>query len=452
MRAFYLGIALLCATGALNAQVKRVLYLTHSAGFRHDSIEVSKRVLGDVAARSGKLEIVSTEDLGTISEASLRQYDAVLFFTSGELALSDAQKAALLSFVRAGKGFAGVHSATDTLYSWAEYGDLIGGYFDGHPWAQEVGIDIEDTGHPAMKHLAPSFRITEEIYQFRAFSRERLRVLMTLDTATVDLRAPGVNRTDGDFALAWTRLYGAGRVFYTALGHFDDTWRDGRFQTMMLNALLWVTGDLEADGAPHRATPVVSGVDDVIAPGSLITINGTGLAGSTATAAATPLPLKLAGTSVTINGIPLPLFEASPTRVIAQARYDVTAPATLAVTTGATGSSAARELHIAPAAPRIVAVVGGKAAGYLVIYATGLGRVDPEAVAGAPGPAQPLARTVLEPIVRVGRVAARLMFSGLAPGLVGVYQINAEWPAEVSAPVDITVESAGRISSAVTLQ
>ena len=451
MRACYLAIALLCATGALNAQVKRVLYLTHSAGFRHDSIEVSKRVLNDIAARSGKLEIVSTEDLSTISEMSLRQYDAVLFFTSGELALSDAQKAALLAFVRGGKGFAGVHSATDTLYSWAEYGDLIGGYFDGHPWAQEVGIDIEDTDHPTVKHLAPSFRITEEIYQFRAFSRERVRVLMTLDTGTVDPRAPGVNRTDGDFALAWTRPYGAGRVFYTALGHFDDTWRDVRFQTMMLNALLWVTGDLQADGAPRRATPVVSGVDDVIAPGGLITINGSDLALWTATAASAPLPTKLGGTSVKINGTALPLFEVSPSRILAQARYDIASPATLVVTSAAIENSAAREVQVAPAAPRIVAVAGGKSAGYVVIYATGLGRVNTETPAGVPGPTDPLARTAIEPVVRIGRVTARLMFSGLAPGLIAVYQVNAEWPAEVSTPVDITVESSGRMSSAMTL-
>jgi uncharacterized protein (TIGR03437 family) len=458
MRACYLSLALLCAASALNAQVKRVLYLTHSAGFRHDSIDVSKRVLNDLAATSGKFEIVSTEDLAAISEASLRQFDAVLFFTSGELALSDAQKSALLAFVRSGKGFAGVHSATDTLYSWADYGDLIGGYFDGHPWVQEVGIDVEDTDHPAVKHLAPSFRITEEIYQFRAFSRDRVRVLMTLDTGTVDLRASGVKRTDGDFALAWTRLHGQGRVFYTALGHFDETWRDPRFQTMMLNALLWATGDLNAESAPRRAAPVVggvstipAGVDDLIAPGGLIAIHGTGLtAGSSASAAAVPLPVKLAGTSVRINGVLLPLFEISPSRIVAQAPYNLTAPAGLIVSTGASDNSSTREVAIAPAAPRIVAVAGGRSAGYVVIYATGLGAVNIEVGAGAAASVQPLARTVVEPVVRIGGVAARVMFSGLAPGLVGVYQVNAEWPAGVeSAAAEIALESGGRISTAV---
>jgi uncharacterized protein len=452
MRACYLAVALLWAASALNAQARRVLYVTHSAGFRHDSIEVSKTVLDDLASRSGKLQIVSTEDLTMISEVSLRQFDAVLFFTSGELPLSDSQKAALLAFVRAGNGFAGVHSASDTLYTWADYGDLIGGYFDGHPWAQEVAIDIEDTEHPAAKHLAPSFRITEEIYQFRSFSRERVRVLMTLDTGSVDMRAAGVNRTDGDFALAWTRPYGAGRVFYTALGHFDETWRDARFQTMMLNALLWVTGDLQAESFPRRATPVVTGVstlpegrDNVLAPGGLIAIQGSGLTtGSAASAAAVPLPVKLAGSSVQINGIALPLFEASPSRIVAQAPYDIAAPGAIAVTAGPFDRSSPREVSVVASAPRIIAVAGGRSSGYVVIYATGLGRVNTELARGAAAPVEPLAHTVVVPVVRVGGVGARVMFSGLAPGLVGVYQVNAEWPPDVSSETaEITLEPGG---------
>ena len=140
--------------------------------------------------------------------------------------------------------------ATDTLYEWPEYGELIGAYFDGHPWTQEVGIEVEDQEHPAMRPLPPSFRIMDEIYQFRSFSRERVHVLMKLDTRTVDLNAPGVARGDGDFALAWTRKYGEGRVFYTALGHFESTWNDPRFQAMLGGAIAWITGS-ESSTASH---------------------------------------------------------------------------------------------------------------------------------------------------------------------------------------------------------
>jgi uncharacterized protein len=222
---------------------KRVLYMTHSAGYVHDSIPTSCGVMQELAAQSGRFEVLCSEDLSLIAADSLRNFDILYFFTSGELELSDQQKADLLAFVRDGKGFGGVHSATDTLYTWQEYGDLIGAYFNGHPWAQEVSINVEDSEDPIVSALLPSFRIVDEIYQFRDFSRDRVHVLMSLDTTSVDLTAPEVAREDGDFPLAWRRNYGEGRVFYTALGHFSETWLDERFQTMLLNALIWLGGD-----------------------------------------------------------------------------------------------------------------------------------------------------------------------------------------------------------------
>jgi type 1 glutamine amidotransferase len=245
------ALALLFACGALGAP-RRVLYVTATEGYRHsDAIEASIDVLQELARESGVLEIVNTEDVSLIQADTLRDFDAVYFFTSGELPLTDQQKADLLDFVRQGKGFGGSHSATDCLYSWPEYGDLIGGYFDGHPWTQEAGIRVEDPGSPLVAHMAPGFRFVEEFYQFREFSRERVHVLLTLDTDSVDLSAPGVNRTDGDFALAWMRNYGQGRVFYSAFGHFPDSFRLEPVQSMLLQALLWITGEIDADATPR---------------------------------------------------------------------------------------------------------------------------------------------------------------------------------------------------------
>lgn len=330
----------------------RVLYLTYTAGFRHDCIPVSKEILQAAAARSGLLEIIPSEDLSLISADALRSFDAVFFYTSGELPITDQQKNDLLSFVRNGGGFGGVHSATDTLYSWPEYGDLIGAYFDGHPWVQQVDIDVEDPTHPAMRDLAPSFRIFDEIYQVRNISRERTRVLMTLDTSSVDLSAEGVHRSDGDFALAWSHTYGQGRVFYTALGHFESTWRDSRFDRLLVNALLWLTGQVDGDAAPRRAAPVVSdgGVADALvparglAPGSYISIYGQNLTtGSTFAATGTSFPLKLVGSTVLVNGAPIPVLYASPGQVNAQLPAQLQlgpgTPATLQVWSGGQGST-----------------------------------------------------------------------------------------------------------------
>lgn len=458
-----LGVLLLLSAAAWGAP-KRVLYVTHSAGFVHGSIIVSRQVMADLAARSaGALEVVSTEDLSLISADGLRNFDALFFFTSGELALSDRQKQDFLAFVRDGKGFGGVHSATDTLYSWPAYGEMIGGYFDDHPWAQEVTIDVEDPDHPAMRHVAPSFRIVDEIYQFREFSRDRVRVLMTLDTRSVDLRAPGVKRTDGDFALAWCRNYGSGRVFYTALGHPDEIWRDPRFQTMLLNAMLWLAGDAAGNAAPRSGAGAVArgGVvnaasfapapDNVAAPGSLVSIFGTGLtSGSSMAAASLPLPVKLAGSSVLVNGAPIPLLYASPGQINAQLPFELAAgEASLAVSSGAR-AGAAEPLRVENAAPGIFAVTGGRET--ISIFATGLGAVRPAIATGAAAPPIPLSATVAEPEVTIGGARAVVSFSGLAPEFAGLYQVNAVIPASAAAgPAEVVLQMGSRRSNAVSI-
>jgi len=217
-----------------------VLYLTHSAGFKHDVLPLSRQILTDLGARTGRFAVTATDDCSLLSREQLKKFDAVVFYTTGELPISDDQKTAFLDFIKAGKGFIGIHSATDTFYKWPEYGELIGGYFDGHPWHQDVTINVENTKHPATRHLEKSFKIKDEIYQMRNFSRSRVNVLMTLDTNSVDLTLPTVHRTDKDFAIAWCREYGKGRVFYTALGHRPEVWQDERFQKHLLGALGWV--------------------------------------------------------------------------------------------------------------------------------------------------------------------------------------------------------------------
>jgi hypothetical protein len=237
------ALALAWTLAPAAAPKRKLLYLNHSAGFKHQTAATSGPIVQEIGEKSGAFAATVTDDCGALTAENLKQYDAVLFYTTGELPVSDQQKQALLDFVRSGKGFAGIHSATDTFCKWPEYGELIGGYFDKHPWHQDVRVRVEDGKHPATRHLGEAFTIKDEIYQFRNWSRDKVHVLLSLDPASVDLNAKDVHRTDKDFAIAWTRQYGKGRVFYTALGHRAEVWADERYQTHLLNGLRWVMKD-----------------------------------------------------------------------------------------------------------------------------------------------------------------------------------------------------------------
>jgi type 1 glutamine amidotransferase len=217
----------------------RILYFTHSAGYRHDVIPASLHVLQGIGATAG-FEITESKDVAVFTAENLRRYGAIMFFTTGELPMSHAQQVAFTDFIRAGGGFLGVHSATDTFYQWPEYQKVIGGYFDQHPWHQAVVVKVVDRDDPLVAFLGESISITDEIYQIRDFDVGGSRVLLRLDPTSVDLTRPSVRRHPYGWPLAWTRSYGAGRVFYTALGHEEAVWRDPRFQQLLRNAALWV--------------------------------------------------------------------------------------------------------------------------------------------------------------------------------------------------------------------
>src|SRR5260370_38999777 len=103
----------------------RILYFTHSAGYRHEVIPASREILKQIGETSPRFEVATSEDVSVFTAENLRRYGAVMFFTTGELPMNDSQKQALLDFVRGGGGFLGVHSATDTFYQWPEYGKRI---------------------------------------------------------------------------------------------------------------------------------------------------------------------------------------------------------------------------------------------------------------------------------------------------------------------------------------
>jgi len=217
--------------------MKNLLMITHSAGFKHDYLPIAKKVVKNLGLESGIFNVVATEDCNIINSEDLKKFDAILFATSGELPMTDKQKIDFISAIKSGKGFIGVHNAADTFYEFPEYGRMIGGYFNGHPWTQEVTVIVEDRTHPATRHLPEKFKVKEEVYTFKDWSRNKTRVLISLDSKSVDLSKG--TRQDHDYALCWCHNYGKGRVFYTAFGHFKELWNEKWFRIHLLNGILW---------------------------------------------------------------------------------------------------------------------------------------------------------------------------------------------------------------------
>jgi uncharacterized protein len=242
---------------------KRLLIIGEEKGYRHEAVSHAMATIERLGCETG----LWTTSIRTDTEAltkkkleynakNLNDFDAVMFYTGGELEMDAEQKSALLSFVHDdGKGFVGVHSATITFTSWPAYGEMIGGYFDEHPWGIfDAPIIVEDPDFPGMQQFPKAFVWKDEIYQLKDFSREKVHVLMRLDSSKLDLNNPRVHRQDRDFAVTWARTYGKGRVFYSTLGHVEENWDDPKMQAMYIEAIKWAMGIKPADATP-RARP-----------------------------------------------------------------------------------------------------------------------------------------------------------------------------------------------------
>jgi hypothetical protein len=190
-----------------------------------------------------------------VNAKGLDYFDAIFFYGLGEGDLSEKQKSDLLSFVHDdGKGFVGAHSAIDAFYSWPEYGEMVGAYFDNHPWGVfDAPIIVEEPSFPGMKQFSREFVLRDEIYvpANAPYSRKDVDVLARLDASKVDLKVRDLHRTDGDFPVAWVKKYGKGNVFYSTLGHPDSAWDNPDVQKMYFEAIRWALGLVDYAPRPH---------------------------------------------------------------------------------------------------------------------------------------------------------------------------------------------------------
>src|SRR5215467_8440902 len=191
-----------CPQAQMPPTPKRLLVLGEEKGYRHEAVSHAMATIERLGRESGLWITTIRTDTEALTKKkleynakNLNDFDAVLFYTGGELEMNEEQKTALLSFVRDdGKGFVGLHSATITFTGWPEFGDMIGGYFDEHPWGTfDAPIVVEDSAFPGMQQWPKSFVLRDEIYQLKDYSRDKVRVLMRLDPNKLDLKNKNVH-------------------------------------------------------------------------------------------------------------------------------------------------------------------------------------------------------------------------------------------------------------------
>ena len=230
------------------ASPKQLLVIGEEKGYRHEAVSHAMATIERLGRETGLWRTTLRTDSEALTKKkleynakNLNDFDAVLFFTGGDLEMDAQQKADFISSIHDdGKGFIGVHSAAITFVGWPEYGDMIGGYYDEHPWLTfDAPIIVEDPSFPGMQQFPRSFVLRDEIYQMRNYSRDKVRVLMRLNVSRLDMKNKNVHRSDGDFAVTWAKMYGKGRVYYTSLGHVDANWDKPEFQQMITEAIKW---------------------------------------------------------------------------------------------------------------------------------------------------------------------------------------------------------------------
>lgn len=254
---------------------KKLLFLTHAGLYKHSSLAAAEAAVKQLG-EAGGFEVTTVEgyrqhpdslDLRFLTPEYLAQFDGLMLMTNGNLPLTGEQKEGIVDFVRRGNGFVGVHNASLTLYDYPPFGEMLGAYFRRAIAQNRVFVlKVEDQNHPATRMLGPSWPIVDEFYQFgteawdparpeenvdvlfghripMGFSRDRVRVLLSIDTELTDLEGMPDMVEMGDYPQSWYRDFGEGRSFYTAIGHRDDIWaHDPVFRAHLLGGIRWALG------------------------------------------------------------------------------------------------------------------------------------------------------------------------------------------------------------------
>jgi type 1 glutamine amidotransferase len=240
----------------------RILMVTQSKGFVHGSVNrrnkplaPAERAVTDIGVRNKLFRVDCTQDCEQdFTRANLQNYDLVFFYTSGDLPINQDDLDYFLNdwLKQKGHGFIGAHAAADTYKEYQPYWDMIGGTFNGHPWNANatVTITVHDKTHPASKPwtagaTGDEFTIKDEIYQFKNWQPEKVRVLMSLNMAKTELKKPY------HVPILWVKNYGEGKVMHMSLGHNESVWTNEQYQASLLGGIRWCLNLEPGDATPN---------------------------------------------------------------------------------------------------------------------------------------------------------------------------------------------------------
>ncbi|HEX9342460.1 MAG TPA: ThuA domain-containing protein [Actinomycetota bacterium] len=219
----------------------RVLVFSKTAGFRHASIPAGIAAIQELGRGNG-FAVDATEDATRISDAGLAPYRVLVFLSTTGDFLDSAQQAALQRWVERGGGWVGIHAAADAEYHWAFYGELVGAWFARHPKVQRATIHVTDRRHPATAALPETWTRTDEWYDFKTNPRGAVHVLATVAESSYQGGSMGA-----DHPIIWCHPVGAGRSFYTALGHTTESFAEPLYLAQLLGAIRWAGGQAAGD-------------------------------------------------------------------------------------------------------------------------------------------------------------------------------------------------------------
>jgi uncharacterized protein len=246
------------------AAPKKILVVTQSKGFTHSVVKrptngelcIVEKVMEEIGKTSGVFETVNSQDaVEVLTRDNLKNFDAIFFYTTGMILPAGDPRDALLDFVKSGKAFIGVHSATDTFADFKPYVSFINGNFDGHPWnaGETCAFTNHEPSHAVVKMWPAEFKFKDEIYQYKGYDPNAVRVLLSLNMADT--------KTKGGYhvPVCWVREFGSGRLFYTNLGHNESTWKDEKYREHVLAGIRWA---LKLEQGPAAANPAVQAVEN----------------------------------------------------------------------------------------------------------------------------------------------------------------------------------------------